>query len=390
MRLPGRLFLSNIVVIAVGAVAAYVTVRLLAPRFFAREAEAVVRALLAGPGRPRRELLGTVRGAFVSALTTALLFGTLASVVVAAIAAALVTRRLVRPLNAVRQATRLIAAGHYQASVPVPREPELADLARDVDTLATRLADTEERRSRLLGEVAHEMRTPLTSLEGYLEGLIDGVFAPEPEVLDAVSDELRRLRRLADDLSALSRSEDQRLDLTLADTDLAALAAKAADRLAPQFTDAGVRLSVEVAAPLPVWADPDRLTQVLTNILGNALAATPAGGLVTVRTAAPPGLAQVMIGDTGIGLGVADTERVFERFYRAPRPPAQPSTATGSGIGLTIARNIARAHGGEVTAASDGLGQGATFTLSLPRLTTGPGRGQSASAPSRRAGRAGG
>jgi histidine kinase len=259
-----------------------------------------------------------------------------------------------------------------------------------VNTLATRLADTEERRSRLLGEVAHEMRTPLTSLEGYLEGLIDGVFAPEPEVLDAVSDELRRLRRLADDLSALSRSEDQRLDLTLADTDLAALAAKAADRLAPQFTDAGVRLSVEVAAPLPVWADPDRLTQVLTNILGNALAATPAGGLVTVRTAAPPGLAQVMIGDTGIGLGVADTERVFERFYRAPRPPAQPSTATGSGIGLTIARNIARAHGGEVTAASDGLGQGATFTLSLPRLTTGPGRGQSASAPSRRAGRAGG
>jgi histidine kinase len=390
MRLPGRLLLSYAAVIAVGAVAAYVTIRLLAPKFFAREADAVIRALLAGHGQTRRALRGTVRDAFVSALTTALLFGTLASVVVAAIAAALVTRRLVRPLNEVRRATRLIAAGRYQASVPVPREPELAGIASDVNTLATRLADTEERRSRLLGEVAHEMRTPLTALEGYLEGLIDGVFAPEPEVLDAVSDELRRLRRLADDLSALSRSEDQRLDLTLADTDLAALAAKAADRLAPQFTDAGVRLSVEVAAPLPVWADPDRLTQVLTNILGNALAATPAGGLVTVRTAAPPGLAQVMIGDTGIGLGVADTERVFERFYRAPRPPAQPSTATGSGIGLTIARNIARAHGGEVTAASDGLGQGATFTLSLPRLTTGPGRGQSASAPSRRAGRAGG
>jgi histidine kinase len=253
--------------------------------------------------------------------------------------------------------------------VPVPREPELAGIASDVNTLATRLADTEERRSRLLGEVAHEMRTPLTALEGYLEGLIDGVFEPEPEVLGAVSDELRRLRRLADDLSALSRSEEQRLDLTLAATDLAALAGKAATRLAPQFTDAGVRLSVEGGAPLPVWADQDRITQVLTNILGNALAATPPGGTVTVRTAAPPGLAQVAIADTGAGLAPADLERVFERFYRAPRQqgqPGQPRRAAGSGIGLTIARNIARAHGGDVAAASSGPGSGATFTLALP------------------------
>ena len=382
MRLPGRLFLSYAVVIAVGAVAAYVTIRLIAPRFFEREAEAVIRALLAGHDlQTRRALRGTVRAAFVSALTTALLFGTLASVAVAAIAAALVTRRLVRPLNEVRRATRLIAEGRYQASVPVPRAPELAGLATDVNTLATRLADTEERRSRLLGEVAHEMRTPLTALEGYLEGLIDGVFAPEPEVLGAVSDELRRLRRLADDLSALSRSEAQRLDVTLAATDLAALADKAATRLAPQFTDAGVRLSVEAAAPLPVWADPDRITQVLTNILGNALAATPPGGVVTVRATALPGLAQVTIADTGAGLAAADLERVFERFYRAPRPPApqeppgqhgqpgqqeQPRRAAGSGIGLTIARNIARAHGGDVTALSAGPGQGATFTVTLP------------------------
>jgi histidine kinase len=387
MRLPGRLFLSYVAVIAVGAVAAYVTIRLLAPKFFAREADAVIRALLAGHGQTRRALRGTVRDAFVSALTTALLFGTLASVVVAALAAALITRRLVRPLNEVRRATRLIAAGRYQASVPVPREPELAGIASDVNTLATRLADTEERRSRLLGEVAHEMRTPLTALEGYLEGLIDGVFAPEPEVLGAVTDELRRLRRLADDLSALSRSEEQRLDLSLAATDLAALAGKAATRLAPQFADAGVRLSIEAGAPLPVWADPDRITQVLTNILGNALAATPPGGVVAVRTTAPPGLAQVTIADTGAGLAAADLERVFERFYRAPRPQApprppeptrspeppwrpggqeQPRRATGSGIGLTIARNIARAHGGDVTAASAGPGQGAAFALTLP------------------------
>jgi histidine kinase len=307
-----------------------------------------------------------VRSAFISALTTALELGTLASVIVAAAAAALVTRRLARPLNAVRTATRLIAAGRYEASVPVPREPELAGIAGDVNTLAARLADTEARRTRLLGEVAHEMRTPLTALEGYLEGLIDGVFAPEPEVLGAASDELRRLRRLADDLSTLSRAEERRLDLHFAQADLADLASRAAGRLAPQFSDGGVTLTVRQAGPLPVQADQDRITQVLTNIIGNALAASQAGGSVTVEAVTAAPLARVVVTDAGVGLAEADLERVFERFYRAP---GQPRRSAGSGIGLTIARNIARAHGGDVTAASGGPGHGAAFTLTLPLAT---------------------
>ena len=308
MRLPGRLFISYVLVIAVGAVVAFLTIRVLAPRLFTRDIAAVLGNLdsFNSVGAARRALRVSLRSAFESALTTGLLLGTLASVLVAVIAAALVTQRLVRPLSAVRQATRLIAAGQYQASVPVPREPELAGIASDVNTLAARLTDTEARRSRLLGEVAHEMRTPLTALEGYVEGLIDGVFAPEPEVLSAASDELRRLRRLADDLSALSRAEEQRLDLKLAVTDLDALAARAVDRLAPQFSDAGVALSVETGSPLPVKADPDRITQVLTNIIGNALTATPAGGSVAVRTRLHGRQAQVVVSDTGVGLTAGD------------------------------------------------------------------------------------
>jgi len=366
MRLPGRLFVSYLLVIVVGALVAFLTIRLLAPRLFARDISAVLGHLGSYGSRAaaRRALRASLASAFESDLTTGLLLGTLASVLVAVIAAALVTQRLVRPLNAVRSATRQIAAGHYQASVPVPRDPELAGIASDVNTLAARLADTEARRSRLLGEVAHEMRTPLTALEGYVEGLIDGVFAPEPEVLGAASDELRRLRRLADDLSALSRAEEQRLDLKLAVTDLDALAARAVERLAPQFSDAGVALTVEAGPPLPVRADPDRITQVLTNIIGNALTATPAGGSVTVRARVSGRQAQVEVSDTGVGLGAEDLERVFERFYRAP---GQPRRAPGSGIGLTIARNIARAHGGELAASSAGPGQGAMFTLALPR-----------------------
>jgi signal transduction histidine kinase len=370
MRLPSRLFISYVLVIVIGAAVAYMTVRLLAPTFFDHEMNMLGgdhMGMGPGPGGQGGPA-ASVQSAFGSALTAALLFGVLASVAAAALAAAFVTQRLLRPLNAVRAATRLIAAGRYQAVVPVPGEPELAALASDVNTLAAKLADTETRRTRLLGEVAHEMRTPLTALEGYVEGLIDGVFAPEPEILGAASDELRRLRRLADDLSALSRAEEQRLDLHLASTDLADLARQAASRLAPQFSDSDVTLTVEGARALPVRADPDRITQVLTNIIGNALTATPAGGSVTVQIRATGNSAQVAVTDTGVGLVAADLERVFERFYRAPRSPRRSG---GSGIGLTIARGIARAHGGDVTAASAGPGHGATFTLTLP-LRTGP------------------
>jgi signal transduction histidine kinase len=137
----------------------------------------------AGSGMMTGTTSSSVRSAFVSALNTALLVGVLASVAAAALVAAFVTRRLLGPLDAVRAATRQIAAGRYEASVPVPSEPELAELATDVNALATALADTETRRTRLLGEVAHEMRTPLTALDGYVEGMIDGVFAADADTL---------------------------------------------------------------------------------------------------------------------------------------------------------------------------------------------------------------
>ena len=371
MRLPVRLFISYAVVIVIGAAVTYVTVRLLAPTLFDQHMNMLGGDQMGmSPGMGGQNgTAGSVQSAFISALTTALLVGVLASVAAAGLAAAFVTSRLLRPLNAVRAATRRIAAGHYQASVPVPGVPELAALAGDVNTLAAELASTEARRTRLLGEVAHEMRTPLTALGGYVEGLIDGVFAPEPEILGAVSDELRRLGRLADDLSALSRAEEQRLELHPADADLAGLARRAAGRLAPQFADRQVTLAVPAAGPLPIRADPDRITQVLTNIIGNALAATPAEGAVTVQARAAGPRAEVSVTDTGAGLTAGDLERVFERFYRAP---GQPRRSTGSGIGLTIARNIARAHGGEVTASSPGPGRGATFVLTLPLRTSAP------------------
>ena len=363
MRLPLRLLLSYAAVAVIGAVVAYLTVRLLAPRLFDQHV-----GMMNGAGNGMGMGMGAttqagVREAFQSALNTALIIGVLASVAAAVVVAWLVTGRLLRPLDAVRTATTQIAAGRYEVSVPLPSEPELAALATDVNTLAHTLADTETRRTRLLGEVAHELRTPLTALDGYVEGMIDGVFAPSPEIFASLSEELRRLHRLADDLSSLSRAQEQGLDLHRVDADLAGLASRAAARLAPQFQDAHVALTVNAGTVLPVWVDPDRITQVLTNLLGNALLATPTGGTVTITARRAAAGGEVVVTDTGVGLSAQDVERVFERFYRAP---GQPRRSAGSGIGLTIARGIARGHGGDVTASSAGPGRGASFTLVLP------------------------
>jgi signal transduction histidine kinase len=353
-RLPVRLFASYLAVVAVGVVASYLTVRLLLPPLFEHRMGNAVMG----------QRHGGTRLALSSALNTALLVAVVVTTVASGVAAALITRRLLRPLTAVQSATRKIAAGEYDASVPLPREPELAALAADVNTLAGTLADTERRRTSLLGDVAHEMRTPLTALDGYVEGIIDGVFEATPHQLQAMSQELHRLHRLADDLSSLSRTEEQRLDLRLSETDLAELARRTGDRLRPQFDDAGVSLTVQADTAVSVSVDVDRIAQVLSNLLGNALLATPPGGSVTAAVAADRERATVSVTDTGVGLRPAELERIFERFYRAGNGPRR---SPGSGVGLTIARGIARAHGGELRAASPGPGQGATFTLVLPR-----------------------
>lgn len=361
MRLPLRLFISYAAVAVVGGVVAYLTIRLLAPRLFDQRLGMMNGA---GPGMPMANTTAaSVRSAFLSALSTALIVGVLASVTAAGFVAAVVTRRLLRPLAAVRTATRQIAAGRYGGRVPLPSEPELAALATDVNTLAHALADTESRRTRLLGEVAHEMRTPLTALDGYVEGLIDGVFTASPDTFASLSEELRRLHRLADDLSSLSRAQEQRLELHPVNADLADLARRTASRLSPQFEDTDVTLIVNADTALPVHVDPDRITQVLTNLVGNALLATPAGGTVTITARGAGGRGEVVVTDTGVGLAEEDIERVFERFYRVP---GQSRRSAGSGIGLTIAREIARGHDGDVTASSAGRAQGASFAVVLP------------------------
>jgi histidine kinase len=360
-RLVGRLVISHLMVAGVGAAATFLLVRLLAPQALERQ----MRGPHGGQAAGRM-----VREQFVDAVDSALLVGVGVGALAAAVIGAVAAYRLARPLERLSAATREMASGRYDVDVPTPGTRELDDLAEGVRSLGASLRETEQRRVRLLGEVAHEMRTPLTVVDGYVEGMIDGVLPADDETLGLVSGEMRRLRRLADDLSSLSRAEEGRLDLTLRETDLCEVVRQAAERLRPQAEDAGVELRVTVpGAPVTARVDADRIAQVVTNLVGNALRATQAGGRVAVRVESAQDTVVARVVDTGEGLDPTDVERVFERFYRVPgrRRPEQGAGDEGSGIGLTVSRRIAEAHGGTLSASSPGRGQGATFTLVLPR-----------------------
>lgn len=353
-RLTTRTVLSHVVVAALSLLAFYVVIRLLVPALFDQQ---VAR----GPSQMRGVgLRATVTGA----ITTGALVGGLIGVGTAVVIGWLSSRRLLRPITEVRLATRHIAAGNYDATVEPPAETELAELATDVNTMAERLAQIERTRVQLIADVAHEMRTPLTVIDGTLEGMIDGVIPVTPESLGELGGETRRLRRLAEDFSSLARAQERRFDLAPEPADIAALVAATASRLQPQFEDEGVALTVDVP-PLPAVVDPDRITQVVTNLLGNALAATDRGGWVHVTGRRDAGRARIDVADSGVGLSHEEVERVFERFYRARK-----GRASGSGIGLTISRELVRAHGGDLTARSDGPGRGATFSLWVPLRDT--------------------
>jgi signal transduction histidine kinase len=255
-----------------------------------------------------------------------------------------------------------MAAGDYDVSVPVPAEAELDSLAHDVNELGAHLATTERRRTRLLGEVTHELRTPITVIRGQMEGMLDGLVPPSDEAFATVADEATRMQRLVDDLVTLSRAEEGALELHLADVDLAALVAATADRLGPQFVHAGVGLTTRAATAVPVRGDADRLMQVLSNLVGNALGSTSPGDEVTIVAGAEAGLGWVDVIDSGRGIVGDELEHIFERFYRVPGDGRR----AGRGLGLTIARSLARAHGGDVVAHSDGPGTGARFRLTVP------------------------
>lgn len=353
--LGSRLFRSHLAVMGLAILAMFVLGAVLAPIFFGPEFENF------GPDGVHRRPPAELRSTFGRAMFGALVVGVAGAAAAAAIMARAVARRLAGSIKGVADATRRLAQGDYATRAPRPDTTELAHLADDVNSLAAQLQETEERRLRLIGDVAHELRTPLTTIEGSMEALMDGVLEPTDQVFATVAREAERLKRLAIDLSSLSQAGEASHELHPIEVDLGELVRSVTERLRQQFDAKEVDLGVTTAS-VTVTADADRLVQVVTNVVGNALTYTPAGGSVAVSIATMPDTTSVVVTDSGAGIAVEHLDRIFERFVRLDE-----HTTTGTGVGLTIARTLARRMGGDVTATSPGPGMGSTFTITLRR-----------------------
>lgn len=315
---------------------------------------------------------------FRSAISEALLLSFAATLASAILVSFLISQRMVTPIRQMMQASRRIATGHYRERVEVASDDELGQLASSFNQMAATLEQTETIRRDLIANVTHELRTPLSSIKGYMEALIDGVLPAQPDIYQQVYHEADRLQRLVNDLQELSRLEADAFELDDQSLDMAELIEQTAARLRPQFEEKGV--SLETLAPdlPPVLADKDRMSQVLLNLVGNALQYTPSGGRVTVtaglqpptpkvpnqdRFAARPALF-VVVKDTGVGISAHHLPHLFTRFYRVDK--SRSRVGGGSGIGLTIAKHLVEAHRGHIWAESEGEGQGSLFGFSLP------------------------
>jgi signal transduction histidine kinase len=357
-KLSSRLLLANLAVLAAGALSFAVTFRLLAPEIFGRRVGA------GGPPADRGQGNGPGSAGLIEtfndSVDIALLVSLGVGIIVAAVIAWLVAQWLAEPIAEIRTTTRAIADGNYNERASGGDIDELDALAHDVNQLAETLAHTEQKRARLISDVTHELRTPLASIDGFVEGAVDGVFTNE-EMYEAVTDETARMVRLVEDLSVLSKTSEGALAIERTPVHLHDLARSTVVRLRPRFTDRDATLTEVVEAAPVVLGDEGRLDQVLTNLLTNALGHIDDGGSVAVTVDQDGDTASITVTDDGSGIGPDDIDHVFDRFFRG----TDSQRRSGTGLGLSVARGIARAHGGTLTATSPGPGQGATFILTV-------------------------
>ncbi|WP_018599020.1 ATP-binding protein [Mycobacterium sp. 155] len=289
---------------------------------------------------------------------------------VAALAALVVTwylsRRLQRSVSDVATAATAIADGRYDSRVPPAHLGDEFDaLAQSFNDMAGRLQAVDTSRRRLLGDLAHEIRTPVAVLEAYVEAIEDGVRTLDSETTDVLRQHTRRLVRFSDDAAALAKAEEGRATVEPAAVSVADLVALAVVAAANRFDAKGVTLHSDIGSALPhLWADPHRLGQVLGNLLDNALRHTPSGGYVQIAASATKNTVTLTVSDTGDGISAEHLPHVFERFYRTDT--ARDRDRGGSGIGLSIAKALVEAHHGRISVSSSGAGAGATFVVTLP------------------------
>ncbi len=364
-----KLLLSYLVVILFGVAIQVAAVELVIPGAYQRHMANMQGAMGGMMGNPANQQ--TMFSNFRSGVNEALAVAAAASSLAALVVSILISQRVVAPVQAITRASLRLADGHFEERVQVRPDSqehadELARLAHAFNQMAERLENTEQIRRQLLGDVSHELRTPLTAIKGYMEALVDGVLPAEPATFELVEREADRLQRLVNDLQELSRVEAGAFELDRRSISLAELAQTALQRLERLYQQKKIGLSAHVQPDLPaVQGDLERLLQVLMNLLNNAWQYTPEGGQVNLGVSLEGAEVVVTVKDNGIGIPAEHLPNLFTRFYRVDKSRSRQEGG-GSGIGLTIARYLVEAHGGRIWAESAGVGQGSTFSFTIP------------------------
>ncbi|MDX2230161.1 MAG: HAMP domain-containing sensor histidine kinase [Leptolyngbyaceae cyanobacterium bins.349] len=358
MGLRARLFLSHLVVMIVGLSTLVAVGKLYSPRLFVLHLD---NMQIGGFNLVR------VRQKLVDGFESAWSRGAFWSVIVGASAAGglsyLVAKRITQPLIQMEKVTQKITAGQLDQRLPANEIPELDRLAISINQMAANLEGVEQRRRELVGDLTHELRTPLTIVEGYLEGLSDGTIDPTVDIYQRLVRETGRLRRLVNDLQELSQAEAGYLPIRLEAVDLPPLLRAIAAKFFDQLFEESPALKLECPGDLPlVLADPERVEQVVMNLLGNALRYTEVG-TITVQAHSAGRKVWIAVIDTGQGISEEDLPHVFERFWRADR--SRDRSSGGTGVGLAISRRLVELQGGAIEVESE-IGRGSTFRFSLP------------------------
>jgi len=331
------------------------------PVFIAIQGNPVGQLYVRPLGEP---FIGPTEISFLSAVNRSLVVAVGAAGLAALLLTVLLSKSILRPVVALTDAARKMEKGDLTQRVQVTTHDEIGQLAHAFNSMADGLQRLETLRSNMVSDVAHELRTPLSNIRGYLEAIRDGVAEPSPPVIDTIFEEAIALNRLIDDLQELSLAEAGQMRLDTRPMSLAEVAGPAVQLVQPQAEAAGLVVSLGIPADLPaVQADPGRVAQILRNLLANALAYTPRGGHIEVLARAAGSEVEVSVRDNGVGIAPEHLSLVFERFYRVDR--SRTRSTGGAGLGLSIVKHWVEAHGGRIWVEST-LGQGSTFRFTLP------------------------
>jgi signal transduction histidine kinase len=302
---------------------------------------------------------------FVSSVNRSLLLAALIAGGVALMAALLLSRRILGPIEALTEAARRMGQGDLSRRVQVRSRDEIGELAQAFNGMADNLTRLEQLRRNMVSDIAHELRAPLTNIRCQLETLQDGLAAPSPEIINSIHEEAMLLNRLIEDLQELALADAGQLRLRREEVDLPAVINRAINALQPQAASKQLALKVDAPPDLPfVEADSERIGQVLRNLLTNAITHTPPRGEIRVRAQAVDSDIEIIVADTGPGIAPEHLPFIFERFYRADGSRAR--STGGAGLGLAIVKQLVEAQGGRVRAESN-PGGGSSFVVTLPQ-----------------------